>query len=88
MLSATLYTLYTNEITQLDTLMGTDYYTQITGQQDITYTDIDHIIINYVDESTNIVSSTDIKHLQTYINKYYILRTYYYKINFLKINGD
>ena len=65
--------------------MGTDFYIHITGQQDITYTDIDHIIINYVDDSTNIISSTDIQQLQTYIDKYYILLTYYYEINYLKI---
>jgi len=56
-LSATLYTLYTNEITLLYTLMGTDYYEQITGLKKIIDFDIDHIIINYVDDSTNIISS-------------------------------
>ena len=62
-LSATLYTLYTNEITQLDKLMGTDHYEQIIGQKTINDFDIDHIIINYVDDWTNIISSTNIDQL-------------------------
>ena len=37
--------------------MGTDYYEQITGQKTISDFDIDHIIINYVDDSTNIISN-------------------------------
>ena len=76
-LSATLYTLYTNEITLLYTIMGTDYYEQITGLKTNDDFDIDHIIINYVDDSTNIISSGNKDQLQTYIDKYYILLTHY-----------
>ena len=50
--------------------------------------EIDHIIINYVDDSTNIISSDNIDQLQTYIDQYYILLTNYYDINYLKINSD
>ena len=68
--------------------MGTDDYELITGQRTDYDCEIDHMIINYVDDSTNIISSSDIQQLQTYIDNYYILLTYYYDINFLKINGD
>ena len=81
-------TLYTNKITLLYTLMGTDYYEQITGLKTIDDFDIDHIIINYVDDSTNIISSDNKDQLQKYIDQYYILLTNYYDINYLKINSD
>ena len=49
---------------------------------------MDHIIINYVDDSTNIISSDNKDQLQKYIDQYYILLTNYYDINYLKINLD
>ena len=67
-LSATLYTLYTNEITLLYTLMGTDYYKHITGIKTTDDFDIDHMTINYVDDSTNIISSDNKDQLQKYID--------------------
>ena len=68
--------------------MGTDYYEQITGLKTNEDFDIDHIIINYVDDSTNIISSDNKDQLQTYIDQYYILLTHYYDSNYLKINSD
>ena len=68
--------------------MGTHKYEQITGQKTWTDYDMDHIIINYVDDSTNIISGYDIDRLQQYIDQYYILLTHYYNINYLKINSD
>ena len=50
--------------------------------------DIDHIIINYVDDSTNIISTTNMQKLKQYIDKYYILLENYYNINYWKINED
>ena len=49
---------------------------------------IDHIVVQYVDDSTNIVSSKDPNNLQQYINAYYKLIESYYGINFLKLNAD
>ena len=68
--------------------MGTDNYELITGHKTMNNCDIDHIIINYIDDSTNIISSKDTQILQQYINKYYILLDNYYNINYLKINSD
>ena len=67
-MSVTLYTLYTKEITLLHTLMETDHYEQITGLKEMTDFDIDHIIINYVDDSTNIISTNNKDQLKTYID--------------------
>ena len=68
--------------------MGTKDYELITGHKTKDDFDIDHIIINYVDDLTNILSSYNIEQLQTYIDQYYILLTNYYNINYLKINSD
>ena len=48
----------------------------------------DHVIVQYVDDTTNIISTNDHKMLQEYINKYYLLVNSYYNINFLKLNAD
>ena len=60
----------------------------MSGQKTDYDCEIDHIIINYVDDSTNIISSDNCDQLQKYIDQYYVLLTYYYDINYLKINGD
>ena len=52
------------------------------------YTNIQHMTINYVDDSTNIISTDDYKLLQQYINDFYKLLETYYDINKLKINAD
>ena len=87
-LSAMLYTIYTNEITLLHTLMTDDIYEDMTGRTKIDFFDTKHTIVNYVDDSTNIVSSDNITKLQTYINNYYLLLEAYYNSNFLKINAS
>ena len=87
-LSALLYTIYTNEITNLHKIMNDDIYTKMTKHEKINFNDTDHITINYMDDSTNIISSFDHEHLQEYINKFYLLLEAYYNINYLKINAD
>ena len=67
-LSATLNTLYTNEIASLYKIIGTQYYELITGHKTKDDFEIDHIIINYVDDSTNIISSDNKDQLQKYID--------------------
>merc|ERR1712240_548772 len=47
-----------------------------------------HETINYVDDSTNIVTTNDSAKIQSYINDYYRLLETYYDINKLKINTD
>ena len=58
-LSATMYTLFTNEITLLYKIMGTKNFKVITGQDCNIGAGIDHIVINYVDDSTNIITHSD-----------------------------
>ena len=49
-LSALLYTIYTNEITNLHKIMNDDIYTKMTKHEKINFNDTDHITINYVDD--------------------------------------
>ena len=87
-LSAALYTLYTNEIPLLHTLMTKEIYTKLTNNQTIQNNKIVHTTVNYVDDSTSVISSQTTTNLQTYLDNYYKLLESYYNINFLKINPD
>ena len=49
---------------------------------------ITHNIIQYVDDSTNIITTNDSQQLQTYINKYFKILEYYYNTNKLLMNSD
>ena len=85
-LSAVLYTIYTNEIPILNRLMTNDIFYKLTDIHTTQYNDIIHTTVNYVDDSTSIISSKTTTQLQTYIDNYYKLLDSYYNINFLKIN--
>lgn len=87
-LSAILYTLYTNEVTLLYKLMNQPIFTKMTGKPILKCTNVDHSIVNYVDDSTNLISSEDIISLKLYLDNYYILLENFYNINFLKLNPD
>ena len=87
-LSGLLYTLYTNEIPLLHTLMNKEIYTQLTQHEKTTTTNTDHMTVNFVDDSTNIISTTDTNTIQEYLDKFYKLLEAVYNINKLKINKD
>ena len=44
--------------------------------------------INYIDDSSNIISTKDHSHIKHYIEDYYNLLHEFYNINMLKINPD
>merc|ERR1712082_184944 len=87
-LSGTLYTLYTNEIPLLHKLMGTTQYDFITQTQHQQHNNIDHTTVNFVDDSTNIISHKDPQQLSQYLTNFYTLLHAFYTINKLKINAD
>ena len=72
-LSAVLYTIYTNEIPLLHTLMSHEMFHKLTSTPTTQYNDIKHTTVNYVDDSTSTISSKTITQLQTYLNNYYKL---------------
>ena len=53
-----------------------------------TISNITHNIIQYVDDSTNMITTNDSQELQTYINKYFKILEYYYNTIKLLINSD
>ena len=88
-LSALLYTVYMNEVTLLLSVMTNDNYKLITGDDiSINNNNINHITINYVNDSTSILSSNNYEYLQIYCEQYYNLLNNYYNINYQKINAN
>ena len=87
-LSGTLYTIYTNEIPLLHKLMNTVHFDFVTQTPHCTHTGISHTTVNFVDDSTNLISSHNALHLTLYLTQFYTLLHAYYTINKLKINAD
>ena len=59
-LSALLYTLYINEVPLLCNLMNTNIYNKLTNDtKEIIPNIVDHVTIQYVDDSNNIITSND-----------------------------
>ena len=78
-LSSLLYTLYTNEIPLLYKLINNKLYKNITGQNIIKFKNIDHLRVNFVDDSNNIITFNDQNQIKTYLEAYYNLIHNYYK---------
>ena len=87
-MSGLLYTIYTNEIPLLHTLMNHDIFTNLTGLPKPISTKIEHNTLNFVDDSTNIISTNNSTEIQNYINIFYSLLEAVYNINKLIINKD
>merc|ERR1712240_493713 len=83
-----LYTIYTNEIPMIHTLMNDEIFTKITGKATIDTKEIEHLTVNFVDDSTNLIISKDTTKLQTYLNNFYILLKKVYHTNKLIINQE
>ena len=49
---------------------------------------IKHVTFQYVDDSTNLVSSNNPEYLQQYINNFFSLLEAFYNINKLTLNSD
>ena len=82
-LSGLLYTLYTNEVPLLHKLIDTN---TITTPSQTSFTDIEHSTVNFVDDSTNMISSVNPTHITQYLTQFYTLIHTFYTINKLKIN--
>ena len=94
-LSAILYLIYTNEIPLLSKVMkDNQLYNKITDNtKNMTfeannYNNIIHFILNYIDDSSNIISHNDKDILINYLTEYYIVLEFYYNKNKLLINAD
>ena len=72
------------------TYIGIDIYRNITNfnLSDDYGHEIEHYTCNYVDDSLNVISSSNISKLQNYINDFFKLLENYYNINKLTINCE
>ena len=69
--------------------MTQETYFQITGKSLRQYDNIhDHTTINFVDDSTNLISFTNNKNISDYLSDFYTLLDCYYNMNKLQINPD
>ena len=68
--------------------MDKQIYTKLTQQDTTMVKDINHATVNFVDDSTNIISTSNTKTIEEYLNKFYKLLEAVYNINKLKINKD
>ena len=87
-MSGLLYTIYTNKIPLLHTHINNDIFTNLRGLPKRNTNNIEHNTVNFVDDSTNIISSNNNTEIQNYINKFYPLLEAVYNINKLIINKD
>lgn len=86
-LPALLYTLYINKVIILQKLIDSEVYDIITGEsKNDNYDGVDHDIIQYVDDTNNVISTNNLDKLQPYINTYFELIESFYNINKVKIN--
>ena len=67
--------------------MHKEIFTELTGQQITSSKNIEHNTINFVDDSTNIISTKNTAEIQQYLNKFYLLLEAVYNTNKLKINN-
>ena len=68
--------------------MSTDTFNKITGKISKKYNVINHKTINYVDDSTNMVTFRCKNDISKYLSDYYTLLDSFYNINKLLINAD
>merc|ERR1712240_481525 len=87
-LSALLYTIYINEVTVLHKLIGSDIYGRITKESPLKSEIINHDIIQYVDDTNNVIYGNNAEEIEKYSNAYFKLIESFYDINRLKLNPD
>ena len=88
-LSSLLYIIYTNEIPLLYNIMNSPIYNKLTSTNcSSNFYNINNLVIQYVDDSTNLISSKNINELNSYIEKYFNILKNYYELNKLTLNSD
>ena len=87
--SGTLYNLYNIDVPALHEIMkDRTTYQKMVGKTIPCYKMVRHITIQYVDDSTSVVSCNDFEVLRKYLQDYYDLLVIHYKNNKLVLNGE
>ena len=60
-LSALLYSIYVNELTEIHKLIGADLFDKLTLRKNSSSDNIAHTTVNYVNDSSSIISSKNIQ---------------------------
>ena len=68
--------------------MHNNWFNKLTNLSRKIYKNVDHMTVNFVDDSTNVIAFNDHTQIQSYLSNYYTLIHNYYNINKLKINAD
>ena len=68
--------------------MHKEIFTKLTSHQITSSKNIEHNTINFVDDSTNIISTKNTAEIQEYLNKFYLLLEAVYNANKFNINKD
>merc|ERR1712082_198481 len=68
--------------------MNTVHYDNLTCSKHTVHTDTTHTTVNFVDDSTNLISNKSAHTLTLYLTDFYTLLHSFYTINKLKINAD
>ena len=87
-LSGLLYNIYTNEIPSLYKLLNHEIYTKMTFEPLPHITNVNHHTVNFVDDSSSIITFKNTTNVKLYIESYYKLIHAYYNTNRLRINPD
>ena len=76
--------------TALNKIMDTCLYKLFTlKDQALIYNDtITHFTLNYIDDSSNLIASSDVQILQKYINDFSLRLEKYYNANMFTLNSD
>ena len=87
-LSGLLYTLYTNEVPLLQNILKNKEVCETIGIEPQDDGSIDHVVVNFVDDSNSVISADPGTNLEEYTNSYFRLLEIYYNSQKLKINTD
>ena len=68
--------------------MHDDWYKKLTGAASHKFKSIYHLTVNFVDDSTSIITFSETNPIRKYLENYYNLLQNYYNINKLKINAE
>ena len=68
-----MFNTYCNEIPLIPKLSNTPLYHKLVDKTKLNITKITHMVINFIDDSTNIIGFNDHGKVQGYMEKYYVL---------------
>ena len=83
-----MYNAYCNELPLLHKLINTPIYNKLVDKRHLVTKDINHEVINFIDDSTCIIGLKNHNNIKLYLEQYYRLLEGYYNANKLKLNSD